>query len=207
MDFQALFEKYANTLPLEAFTFLGGFIEEVIAPIPSPLIMSTAGTVAEYRGYGPLLIFVLCVLGSIGKTLASWILYIFGEKAEHLVVGRYGKWFGVTEENMHQLSQAINKGWKDFVILTILRAVPIFPSSVISVLGGVLEIEIKTFLVSTFLGNIVRGGFFFMIGYAGKSAYDSVLQGLDSYEKVGKLLLVVTVVAVFAWLKLSRKSS
>lgn len=207
MDFQAIFEKYANTLPLEAFTFLGGFIEEIIAPIPSPLIMSTAGTVAQHRGYGFLLLFLLCVLGAAGKTLASWILYILGEKAEHLVVGRWGKWFGVTEENMRQLSQAINKGWKDFAILTALRAFPFFPSAVISVLGGVLEIEIKTFLVSTFIGNVIRGGFFFWIGFAGKAAYDSALQGLDSLEKAGKLLLVVTVAAVFAWFKFRRKSS
>lgn len=207
MDFQAAFEKCANTLPLEAFTLLGGFIEEIIAPIPSPLIMSTAGTVAQHRGYGFALLFFLCVLGSLGKTLASWVLYILGEKAEHLVVGRWGKWFGITEENMNQLSRSINKGWKDFVILTALRAVPFFPSAVISVLGGVLQIEIKTFLVSTFIGNIIRGGFFLWIGVAGKAAYDSALQGLDSLEKAGKLLLIVTVVAVFAWLKFRRKSS
>lgn len=202
MDFQAFFEKYANELPLEMFTFLGGFIEEIIAPIPSPLIMSTAGTVAEYRDYGLFLLFILCVFGSLGKTLASWVLYILGEKAEHLVVGKWGKWFGITEESMHQLSQAINKGWKDFFILFIARAMPFFPSGVISVLGGVLEIEIKTFLAATFLGNIIRGGFFVWIGFAGKAAYDSAMGGLDSLEKAGKLLFVVAVAGIFIWLKL-----
>ena len=50
----ALFEKlehivldYADQVPVELFSFIGSFIEEVIAPIPSPIVMIVTGTIAQ----------------------------------------------------------------------------------------------------------------------------------------------------------------
>ncbi|OGM24943.1 hypothetical protein A2627_03180 [Candidatus Woesebacteria bacterium RIFCSPHIGHO2_01_FULL_39_28] len=37
----------ANTTPLDLFVFVGPILEEIIAPIPSPLVMTTAGTLAH----------------------------------------------------------------------------------------------------------------------------------------------------------------
>jgi membrane protein DedA with SNARE-associated domain len=37
-------------MPLELFVFCGSFLEEVISPIPSALIMGVAGSLAMRRG-------------------------------------------------------------------------------------------------------------------------------------------------------------
>ena len=40
-------EKLAQYVPLEVFTVVGTFLEEVIAPIPSPFVLTTAGTITK----------------------------------------------------------------------------------------------------------------------------------------------------------------
>ena len=37
-------QNFSEIFPLEWFVFLGGIVEEVIAPIPSPVIMTFAGS-------------------------------------------------------------------------------------------------------------------------------------------------------------------
>ena len=205
MNFEVWFEKAVNALPLEAFTALGGFIEEIIAPIPSPLIMGTAGSAAFQQGKDYMFLVYLAVIGSFGKTIASWFIYIFGDKAEHIAVKKFGNWFGVTEESMDQLSKMVNKGWKDFFALLMMRSLPFFPSSVVSLASGVLRIEIWTYMISTFIGNIIRGGIFLYIGYEGNSAYRSVIDHIDSAETIVKLCIVGLLVGVILWFKFRKK--
>ncbi len=206
MNFETWFEKAANQLPLEIFTAAGGFIEEIIAPIPSPLIMGTAGSAAFHQGKDYFTLFYLAVLGSAGKTAASWAIYLFGEKAEHLAVGKFGKWFGVTQESMDRLSKIVNKGWKDFAALLMMRSLPFFPSSVVSLASGILRVEIWTYMISTFIGNIIRGGIFLYIGYEGNSAYRSVIEKIDSAESIVKVAIVGILIGAVVWFRFRKRS-
>src|SRR3989344_314625 len=84
----------AEKTPLEIFSFAGSFIEEVIAPIPSPLIMTTAGTIAHARDYQITYLLFLALLASCGKTAASWLLYVLADKLEDFISSRFGKILG-----------------------------------------------------------------------------------------------------------------
>lgn len=204
MNFESWIQNIAEKMSLEMFCVAGGFLEEIIAPIPSPLVMMTAGTLAEYQKFGVPYLFWLAFLGSLGKTFGSWIIYAVTVKAEDFVLKRFGGFLGVDREQIDHLSEKLNKGWKDYVILTVLRALPFMPSSVLSVACGLVKIKTRIFLTTTFLGNLLRNLIFLFIGYEGKSAYESLIQGLDSAESIAKVTILLLMGGGLAWVYLKR---
>lgn len=204
MNFEGFVQNIADTMSLEMFCVVGGFLEEIIAPIPSPLVMMTAGTLAEYQKFGVSYLFWLAFLGSLGKTAGSWIIYAVTIKAEEFVLSRFGGFLGVDRDQIEELSAKLNKGWKDYVILTVLRALPFMPSSVLSVVCGLVKIKSKIFLITTFLGNLLRNLIFLYIGFEGKAAYESLINGLDSAESIAKVVILVLLAGGIGWVYLNR---
>ena len=45
-----LLHRLATILPIPLFTVVAAFVEEVIAPVPSPLVMTLAGSLAASAG-------------------------------------------------------------------------------------------------------------------------------------------------------------
>lgn len=197
---EAWIEQAAVQLPVELFAFFGGLVEEVIAPIPSPLVMMAAGSAAAFQGRGYTFLLWLSLIGSVGKLLGSLLIYGCAMKAEDLFLQRFGKFVGVTRAQIDRLSARLNQGWKDVVILTALRALPFMPSSLLSVGCGILKISLRTFILSTFVGNLVRNLLFLYLGFAGKEAYQSLLAGLDSAESVAKVAGVLALAGIIGWI-------
>ena len=61
----------ANYLPLELSSFLGGLVEEVIAPIPSPFVMAAVGSAAYAQSKAFIALAWLAIVGSVGKTITT----------------------------------------------------------------------------------------------------------------------------------------
>ena len=64
--FISFLEQLAENVPVELFAFLGSFIEELIAPIPSPVVMTLAGTMVKSNGSPFWYLFVVAVIASLG---------------------------------------------------------------------------------------------------------------------------------------------
>lgn len=175
---------YADKVPLEVFTLVGTFVEEVIAPIPSPLMMTTVGSIAALQGKAMSYLLVLSVIGAVGKLFGAWILYFFADKAEDIVLGRFGKFLGVSHADVEKIGKHLNGSYRDDLILIVLRALPIIPSSVVSVGSGILKINLKTYLYTTFLGTIVRDFVFLYFGFVGVSAFEGYIKGFESAESL-----------------------
>ena len=175
---------YASKVPLELFTLVGTFVEEVIAPIPSPLMMTTVGSLAALQGKAFSYLLILSVIGAVGKVFGAWILYYFADKAEDIVLGRFGKFLGVSHADVERVGKHLNGGYRDDIILIVLRALPIIPSSVVSVGSGILKINLKTYLYTTFLGTIIRDFVFLYFGFVGISAFEGYIKGFESVESL-----------------------
>jgi len=158
-------------IPLELFVFLGSIIEEIIPPIPSPLIMTSAGVAAHRAGYLWFGFVLLAIFGAIGKTIASWVIYELAEKGEDIVLNKYGKYIGVTHKQVERIGSLFSRGLWDDVILFLLRVVPIVPTFLISFVAGFIKINRTTFLYTTFLGTIVRNLIYLYIGVYGIQSY------------------------------------
>lgn len=146
----------ANQVPLEIFVFVGTFIEEVIAPIPTPIILGTAGYLARESIFPLGYILLLALVGATAKVLASYLFYILGQKSGEVFIARWGKFFGVSLDDHTALSRKLNRGVWDDVFLVGIRVLPIIPTFVVSLACGAMRIKIRTFLWTTFVGNLIR---------------------------------------------------
>lgn len=197
--------RIAEILPLPWFTFFGAFLEEVVAPIPSPLVMTLAGSLAGSAGSAMTYLGFIALVGAIGKTLGSYIVYVIADKAEDLVMGKFGKFMGVSSKEVEIIGKHLNKGWKDDVVLFLLRAIPIIPTAPVSLVCGLIKLNLRTYLTSTFLGTLVRNIFYLYLGYTSVNALESLNEGIDSFEKFGYLTLLVLVAAVMGYIFIQRK--
>lgn len=191
-------------MPLEIYVFLGALIEEIIPPIPSPLIVLTAGTLAGGMHMAHLYIFWLAVWGALGKVIGASALYVIADKAEDIIIGRFGKFVGVTHKEIEKLGSRFKGGWQDDALLFALRATPIIPSSVVSVMAGAIKLNWRTYLLQTFLGTIVRNLFFLYMGMVGYSFYERIEPYLDSAEKVVLVLAAIGFIGIAAYFILKK---
>ena len=198
-------EQLAGLVSIELFAFLGSFIEELIAPIPSPIIMTMAGSIAQAQAKTMPYLVVIATFSALAKTMAGWVLYFVADVAEDWFMTRFGKFFGVSHEEIERIGAYISGGWKDGLVLFALRSIPVMPSSPISVTCGAIKIHIRTFLIATFFGSIIRSFFFLYLGYIGLEASRGILEGLDSLETVFQVLFVAVLLAAFFWALHKRK--
>ncbi len=196
----------AEKIPVEAFTLIASFVEEIIAPIPSPVVMTMAGSIAIAQGKPIVYLLVLSLIGAIGKTLGALFIYVIADKAEDLVFGRFGKFIGVTHEEIENFGKKFKGTWKDIFLLTFLRALPIMSSAVVSIGSGVLKIRLKMYLISTFIGTIIRDFFYLYVGYSGVTALRAMTEGFTNIESIIEVTIGVLVLLFFIGIYVRRRA-
>lgn len=201
----AWLEHAAQQVPLPVFVVIGGVIEEIIAPIPSPLVSTLAGSIASAQQLGIPYLLGLCALATLSKTVGAWIFYVIGDKLEDVAVPRFGKYIGVKHEDLERFGAHFKGTWKDELVLLLLRAIPVMPSTPISLLCGILKINLRTFFIATYIGFYLRNLTFMLFGYTGLAAAESLMQGLDTTETVLKILMVLAAGILLVWLYWKRK--
>ncbi len=192
-------EKLAQYVPLEIFTIIGTFLEEVIAPIPSPFVLTTAGTITKAQNNPLSYILFIAVLASLSKTFGGWLLYKITDKLEDVFTSKFGRLIGITQGDVERIGKFFNGTKKDWLVLFILRSLPIFPSSPISITSGLIKIKMRTFLITTFTGTIIRNLCYLYLGYAGLAASEEVMRGLNKSETFGEIFVVISVAFALLW--------
>lgn len=199
--------KLAQEVPVAWFVFLGSMIEEVLAPIPSPLVMLLAGSVAASQESTLVFLLVLSIIGAISKTIGSLIIYIVMDRAEDVVVSRFGKFLGVSQSDTEGLGKYLSKGKRDDVVIFLMRALPVMPTAPVSMIAGLIKINLRTYLIATFLGLVIRNAIYLYLGYTSLGTLESLSEGFDSLEKIGYLILSVIGGMALLWMYRKRKKS
>lgn len=197
---------FAQHAHLAIFAPVVSFVEEIIPPIPSPSVMLATGSIALSQGYLlPGLIF-LSVLGAIGKTCGASVAYYVSDKVEDILAGKISKFLGVTHEQIEAFGARLSRNWRDYVILTALRALPIVPSSLLSVGCGLLKINFKLFVFSTLIGSVIRDFIYIYLGYVGtKVAISVIRRTANTAEFYLQIVAVVGVILLLGYLYYRRQ--
>ncbi|OGY09371.1 MAG: hypothetical protein A2700_01810 [Candidatus Blackburnbacteria bacterium RIFCSPHIGHO2_01_FULL_44_64] len=202
---ETLLTSYADKVPLELFIFFGSAIEEIIAPIPSFAVVTVAGATAALQRQPLITLFVLAGFGAIGKVIGAYFLYILSDKAEDLVVKRFGKFLRVSHKEIENIGRHFGFGRRDLFILTLLRALPIVSSTLVSVVSGAIKLNMRTYLIGTLIGTYFRDLTFLYFGYAGVGTFESITSGLEDLESKIQALAVIAILGILIWLFFKRK--
>ncbi len=199
-------ENLATQISPPWFVFIGSLAEEIISPIPSPLVLTLAGSISATQNKPHLYLLLLAIVGSMAKTIASWLFYVFADKIEDILSGRWSKFFGINTQQIEKIGQTLNQYKQKTLILTLIRAFPASPSLPISLVCGFIKINLKSYLISTFVGYTLRNIFYLYLGYLGITSITSQLDSFQSYIKLGILIISIVIVIYLYYLRSQGKS-
>lgn len=198
-------ETLAQQISVTWFVFIGAMVEEILAPVPSPLVMMLAGSIAASQASPLLFLLWLAMIGAFSKTIGSLVIYVLADKAEDILVGKFGKFLGVSKADTEGLGKFLNNGKRDDLVIFLMRAIPVMPTAPVSVIAGLIKINLKRYLLSTFLGLIVRNAIYLYLGYAGLGTLESLSEGFDSLEKIGYFILAILGGLALLWMYRKRQ--
>lgn len=188
-----------SQIPLELIVFFGSIIEEIFPPLPSPLLLIITKIATYNQKFSVLYMLLIISIATFGKTIGSLFIYFLADKTEDLIIGRFGKWFNISHKDIESIGRRFTGSWKDTIILIFLRAVPIIPTTPVSLVCGIIKLNIRTYLVSTFIGSFIR--IFFLL-YIGVAAYRSLTINVENSTKI---LTVFIIVCLAGWFYYKRK--
>jgi membrane protein DedA with SNARE-associated domain len=203
---EAALITFVEQVPLEVFTFVASFIEEVIAPIPSAGVLVITGSFAALQERTLTDLIPLVLIAALGKSLGAIIVYFFSDKLSRFFFSRFGSWLKVSDEEIAQFGAQVTGTTRDYLILTACRALPIVPSSAVSVGCGVLKIPFRLFIITTVIGTVIRDSVFIYAGYTGTDFLRRLTEqsvNVESYIQIGFISLVAL---LFGYLYLRRRN-
>jgi membrane protein DedA with SNARE-associated domain len=181
-------------------------IESVIIPIPSELILPFAGfLVGEGDAIEPLTgqrwsLPLVVLAGTIGATVGALVAYAIGYWGGRPVLLRYGRWLGITAEDLDRTELFFEK--HGMAACFIGRMIPVI-RSLVSFGAGLGRMPVLKFTLYTFLGSLP---FTFLLVFAG-------IQLGANWEAIGGVLkqfeylilgILVLIALVFIWVRIIR---
>jgi membrane protein DedA with SNARE-associated domain len=193
----AAISHYATILPLEVLAVVLAFLEEIIPPIPALPMMIMLGVLARNEGYVLPGLVLIALFSALGKTLGAFLIYRVTDKLEDVFVERYGKYFALKPGQIETLGAKLGRGWVDYVALITLRATPLISSTLISVGCGLLKIPLRLFIISTYLGSVIRDIIYLYIGYTGISTFKKFLREAN---EISENIIIAVIVCTILYL-------
>ncbi len=182
------------------------FLENIIPPIPSEIIMPLGGF---FVYQGNLNFFILVVFGLIGTVLGALPWYYLGrllnEKKLADFVERKGKILGITSKDLNK-----SKSWFDKYGVSLVFWGRLIPGirTLISVPAGIEMMPLKKFLVWTTLGSLIWVALLSLSGYVLGENYKTIESYIDNFKIFIKpLLIIFLVIIVFKYLQSTKIKS
>ena len=176
------------------------FLENIIPPIPSEIIMPLGGFFV-YKG--DLDFYILNLFGLIGTVLGALPWYYLGrflnEKKLAKIVESKGKFLGITSKDLDK-----SKLWFDKYGVSLVFWGRLIPGirTLISVPAGIELMPLKKFLVWTTLGSLIWVVLLSLSGYIFGENYKIIETYMDNLKVFIKpLLLIICIFFILKYLK------
>ena len=176
------------------------FLENVIPPIPSEIIMPLGG----YFVYqGNLNFYILVIFGLIGTVLGGLPWYYLGrflnEKKLASFVDSKGKFIGISSRDLNK-----SKLWFDKYGVSLVFWGRLIPGirTLISVPAGIELMPLKKFLVWTSLGSLIWVVLLTLLGYVLGENYKIIESYIDNFKVFIKpIFIIIFALFIFKYLK------
>ena len=113
MPLEALIEFVTTLITdyLYAGVFLAALIETIIPPIPTMAVFPTAGFIASQNGLGLPELFLLGIVGGLGASIGSTVIYLIALKLGRTALLKYLKYVKVSEKKLSKVEYWFSKIW------------------------------------------------------------------------------------------------
>ena len=183
------------------------FLENLFPPIPSELIMPLAGYTATFPNT-QIQVIPAIVAGVIGTILGAIPWYyaglLLGQQRLQLLASRYGKWIGISGDDIEKSTNWFQKHGSKAVLFG--RLVPGI-RTLISIPAGISKMPVVPFFIYSTIGTIAWVTLLTYAGYFLGKNYKLVEDYIDVITKVvvfGVLLAIASFIGYRLW-KRSRK--
>lgn len=204
-NLESILLSLIHTLPLEAFVFIASFVEEVFAPIPSMAVLLLTGTFASIQDRLVIDLIPLAIIAAAGKTIGAVFVYYIAKRIGEVIITKFGNFFDISKSSLESFSNKITGTPRDYLILILFRALPIVPSSVVSVGCGLINIKPRLYIVSTLIGTILRDSFFLYVGFKGTQILSTLANQSGNIESLMQKILIVFFIFALLYLYLKHK--
>ncbi|KEF33651.1 alkaline phosphatase [Deinococcus sp. RL] len=169
-------------------------LENLFPPIPSELIMPSAGFAAARGDLSLPLVILMGVLGSVIGTLPLYYIgRAFGEERLVAWADKHGKWLTLSGQDIRRADDWFDRHGAKAVLFG--RLVPGI-RSLLSLPAGMSEMPMPKFLIYSAIGSGLWSTALAYAGYVLGENYDRVEQYISP---VSKIVLVGLAVAALAW--------
>ncbi len=171
------------------------FLENLIPPIPSELVMPLAGYAASQ---GDLNVWSAIAFGSVGSVLGALLWYYIGlslglDRLKALL-DRYGRWVGLSSADLDNAQRWFLK--RGTWTVGICRMIPGIRTYV-SIPAGVTRMPLAPFLLYSIAGTVLWTAFLTLAGYFLGNEYERIGTWL---APVAQVVIIVVAAAVMVWL-------
>ena len=171
--------------------FIGMTLESACIPIPSEIIMTFSGYVV-WQGNTNMTLLGITLVGAVANLFGSLIAYYVGLIGGRPVLEKYGKYILITHSNLERADKWFEKyGYEAVFISRMLPGIRTF----ISLPAGIAHMDIKKFIIYTFIGSLP---WTFALGYIG------VLLGphwdlIESYFHILDIVVIIGIIGFIAY--------
>ena len=171
--------------------FIGMTLESACIPIPSEIIMTFSGYVV-WQGNTNMTLLGITLVGAVANLFGSLIAYYVGLIGGRPLLEKYGKYILITHSNLERADKWFEKyGYEAVFISRMLPGIRTF----ISLPAGIAHMDIKKFIIYTFIGSLP---WVFALGYIG------VLLGphwdlIVSYFHILDIVVIIGIIGFIAY--------
>jgi membrane protein DedA with SNARE-associated domain len=179
--------------------FIAMTLESACIPLPSEIIMPFAGFVV-WQGNTNMTLLGITIVGAVANLFGSLIAYSVGLKGGRPLLEKYGKYVLITHSKLELADQWFEKyGYEAVLISRVLPGIRTF----ISLPAGIAHMDIKKFVIYTFIGSLP---WCFALGYIG------VLLGpqwdlIKTYFHILDIIVAIGILAFISYILHKYKSS
>jgi len=187
--------------------FIGGIVEQIIVPIPSPIITMSGGAFLVTRNI-PLfqaiweIIVNVSLPYSIGAVIGTSMVFLIAYFGGRPLIDRFGKYIGIKWSLIEKIKSDFQKTITDELFILIAVTIPVVPVSLISAFCGGFRIKPVKFYPIMFLALILRSIILGLIGFQMGEAFTGLAHGLDKIESV---LTIIGAILILGYLYLKRE--
>lgn len=166
---------------------IGGFVEQIIVPIPSPIITMAGGAFLVqhntpfFEALWPIITHVSLPY-SIAATIGTSLVYLITYYGGRPLIEKFGKYIGISWPLIEKIKIDFQKTVNDEIFILVASSIPVVPVSLVSAFSGGFRIKPAKFYPMIFLALIIRSIILGFVGYQMGEAFTSLANGLNQIE-------------------------